>query len=1351
MSEDGCKNDCVLPLRFPRRPGENPPAAHGIGCACCTPETRISSDNRPALPHFNYRIGTYGTIREWLFHQINQTPTLQHWTHRTPDDPAIALLEGASILGDILTFYQETYANEAFLRTAQWRESISDLVRLLGYRLSPAIGGNATFAFEIKKNEPVIIPAGFSVKATLAQRPTPAEFETQKEITAYPWLSRFTLFRPLIQEEIAPSTTEFYISFPEQRLTYVELKPGDRLMMGELLGKVSDPSGPSFGATVPILELISFVAARILDSYQKALVDANTAREAAEGSLNADTVLIEKANAAADMAASNASMQAVNESLKRLYVESGKAVDDTATFKTANDVAIGSARDMVRLFRDTARDRSLASGVGDTDFKAVITVADREMRVVDTAASAANTAVRSSDAEAPGVRTFIGEALLGSGTVGAAALTATNSEAASKIADRVAREAAETAVQLAAIAQSSAAEGAADRVEASRLAREANRLAGTAVTEAGQVKPAIDTAKFETGVAFGFALAAIPLDSITNGVATTALFVANDAADTAVRQANESQDAADKVKAETQQVVDTLSVSTTAAAAKSIEDRDIAVRAIGDANVKAGRAHTAAETMAKDRADLIATINDAIKKAKALKLSAEKSVDAIVDLIKAINGVDSATLRESVLSGGASPEDASSPARLKNAEVVIVDSVREQHGQKIFKIKGALKRRSTISQLTAFKLGRSFHHFGYNGSPTTSKVKEPIVSKATTQTVDGKTTTTLTNPPIPETAIAFSRFLAARTTSDDTAIRLPNNVGATRIVEPSLGKLEFPLDAEVDNLSAGMTLIVTATLFGSPNTGKHAEFTFVRTITEIKPAVQTWGLASGGTSMVTLDNPLSVYTDAVRYRIADIREFQLHEAVSPMLTINRALEETTVPQGNTLNFYGTGDQVTTLNSRRIMLEKPGEKPRIVTVTQVPSLFPMNTYNIPILRRITVSEQIPYADFPNEDPVTTVYGNLVDADEGKTLPEAALGSGNATQVFQNFKIPKAPLTYHLVREHTPSETPEIDIYVDGRQWTKVDSFFGHGAQEPVYIVREDAAGNSWVQFGDGKTGARLTNGINNVTAIFRIGAGAYGPLKADTKVQAAATLKNLDKIQMPMAVSGGSEPEDGENARNAAPGKVQSLGRIVSLKDFEAEAAAIPGVSRAAAAWQLVENTPAVVVTVLMETGRSAEIRAVGDILRGYNTSRGAGRFSVQVVAGKRKYVTVSIQYALKPGFRADLVEPAIRMALGVHFGLAGGEEVQAGLFSLRQRRFGEREYASSIEGVTQNVEGVLWVRTVAFEALTDESAIAYVDDPETLPLPLTTVLAPIVPCGTGFLLSLYAKHLLLTTVTAEGR
>ena len=137
------------------------------------------------------------------------------------------------------------------------------------------------------------------------------------------------------------------------------------------------------------------------------------------------------------------------------------------------------------------------------------------------------------------------------------------------------------------------------------------------------------------------------------------------------------------------------------------------------------------------------------------------------------------------------------------------------------------------------------------------------------------------------------------------------------------------------------------------------------------------------------------------------------------------------------------------------------------------------------------------------------------------------------------------------------------------------------------------------------------------------------------------------------------------------------------------------------------------------------------------------------------YVTASVNYALKPGFRADLVEPAIRHAIGVNFGKATRDEDQTGLFSLRQRRFSVPEYASSVEGVTQNVDGVLWAKAVAFKELgppIDPADLAKFDedDPETYLLPSPSVLKPIIECDAGHILSLYDKHLFLTAVTAEG-
>jgi len=136
------------------------------------------------------------------------------------------------------------------------------------------------------------------------------------------------------------------------------------------------------------------------------------------------------------------------------------------------------------------------------------------------------------------------------------------------------------------------------------------------------------------------------------------------------------------------------------------------------------------------------------------------------------------------------------------------------------------------------------------------------------------------------------------------------------------------------------------------------------------------------------------------------------------------------------------------------------------------------------------------------------------------------------------------------------------------------------------------------------------------AKYRTGTGAFGALKEGTTVQAGGKLDRLDKIQLPGVVSGGSEPETGENAREAAPGKIQSLDRLVSLRDFESETLAISGVSKASVAWALIDNTPAVIITVLMKAGRDAEIDEVRSILNRYSKCRGPQRFPVIVKPGK---------------------------------------------------------------------------------------------------------------------------------------
>ena len=912
MSEDDCRNDCAAPLAFPRK-----------------------IQNRPGLAHINYRVGNYADIREALFRNLDKSDKLSDWTHRGADDPGIALLEGAAILGDILTFYQELYANEAYLRTARWRESIADLVRLVGYRLSPGLGGRATFAFEVKGAKPVTVPKNFPVKAEVTGLDKPADFETTDALTAFPWLSRFNLFRPLLWHNVTPQTTEFYIQSPDQVTSPVELKEGDRLLVGD------------------------------------------------------------------------------------------------------------------------------ASGSG--------------------------------------------------------------------------------------------------------------------------------------------------------------------------------------------------------------------------------------------------------------------------------------------------------PQRLDNAEVVIVDSTRVLHGTTLIKIKGALKRTSSAFTVTALKLGRTFHHFGHASAQKI--VTPPAQVTATTSKPDsnGATTTTTNIPPPTEKSITFNREINATTYSAPY-------YGFTRIVEPPLGKKEFPLDAEVQDLAAGVPFVVQAATFKLAGAVYYyGDYTFVSTIAGVKSVSATWGTLTSTTSLVTLKDSLETPPAATSYYAADIRTFLMHEVIGPQMTLRAApREDLTTPQGFGLLFYGTHPQAQDLLGRRLFFEPPGKKPFTATVTAVEPEYLPSLATRERVRLITFGQTFDYADFPNENPTANVYGNLVDATQGKLEAEAALGNGDSRQVFQLFKVPKAPLTYLLSLGASPPETPELEIYVNDRLWKMVPTLFGHEYDEEIYIVREDAAGDSWVQFGDGKTGARLPSGVKNVKAKYRTGTGAYGELKPDTKVQGGARLDKLDKIQMPGVAEGGSTPEDGDNARDAAPGKIQSLGRIVSLKDFESETLAISGVTAASASWEIVNNIASVFITVLMETGREGEVEAVSQVISGFDLCRGPHRFPVGVREGRLQYVSLDISYGLDPVYREELVTAAIRRALGATNipPVVGQEETDAnqsatrGLFSARARRFGEAEYATRVEAAVQRVAGVLWAEVNDFTSLGEAFNPPFDPegepvDPATLPPPATKTPNAKISPDRLHVLALHSKHLVVTAAAAS--
>ncbi len=202
-------------------------------CGCCVVPTPVIIENRPSLSAIAYRIGTFSSFRQAMLQAIANMPELAHLKTRLSEDYAITVLELWAVIADILTFYQERVANEAFLRTAVVRDSVLRLVRLLDYQLRPGVAATTSLACEVDKNKRVQIPVGLRVQSVPAQNEQPQKFATLEAITADARLNRLRILpAPIGVNPLAKGSTEAILAPGADSLATAQaLAPDDRLLL----------------------------------------------------------------------------------------------------------------------------------------------------------------------------------------------------------------------------------------------------------------------------------------------------------------------------------------------------------------------------------------------------------------------------------------------------------------------------------------------------------------------------------------------------------------------------------------------------------------------------------------------------------------------------------------------------------------------------------------------------------------------------------------------------------------------------------------------------------------------------------------------------------------------------------------------------------------------------------------------------------------------------------------------------------------------------------------------------------------------------------------------------------------
>jgi predicted phage baseplate assembly protein len=316
---------------------------------------------------------------------------------------------------------------------------------------------------------------------------------------------------------------------------------------------------------------------------------------------------------------------------------------------------------------------------------------------------------------------------------------------------------------------------------------------------------------------------------------------------------------------------------------------------------------------------------------------------------------------------------------------------------------------------------------------------------------------------------------------------------------------------------------------------------------------------------------------------------------------------------------------------------------------------------------------------------TVNANVAPADHGERIPHPpeVLGSGDATRPFQRFTLAQPPLTY--VADPSPAGARStLEVRVDGVRWDEVASFLDAGADDRVYVTSTGDDARTTVTFGDGVHGARLPTGQANVVATYRRGIGAAGLVRANQLSQLGQRPLGVRAATNPLAAAGAADPERLEDARRNATLGVTTLGRVVSLGDYEAFARAFAGIDKAAATWTWSGERRVVLLTVAGVHGADVP---EGSALQRDLLAAIAACSEPGVAVRLSSYTPVAFRVVATIGVRPERDAAAVARAV---------EAALCAEFSFAARAFGQPVHRSEVLAAMQGVEGVVHVELLAF-------------------------------------------------------
>lgn len=344
--------------------------------------------------------------------------------------------------------------------------------------------------------------------------------------------------------------------------------------------------------------------------------------------------------------------------------------------------------------------------------------------------------------------------------------------------------------------------------------------------------------------------------------------------------------------------------------------------------------------------------------------------------------------------------------------------------------------------------------------------------------------------------------------------------------------------------------------------------------------------------------------------------------------------------------------------------------------------------------ITLAEPLAYQYKRN---TVILYGNVAKATNGETRQET-LGGGDAAQAFQQFTLKQPPLTY-VSAPTVAGVASTLEVRVNEVEWHEVDSLASAGANGRKFITRTGDEAKTTVVFGNGRQGARLPTGPENVKATYRNGIGKGGNVKAGQISLLNTRPLGVSGVINPIRASGGADKEGQDQARGNAPLAVMALDRLVSTPDYADFSRTFGGIGKAASA--RLSNGRQQRVYVTIAGADDIPIDPTSDLYRNLLIALhryGDPYLPITLALRERLALVVSANIHVQPDYAWETLEPKVRSAMLAAFGF-GKVEIGQDLL-----------LADAIKTM-QEVPGVAYVDVDVFDTISEADILAGFEAP----------------------------------------